>query len=152
MQAAALMPEDCWMLLPLALLAIAGQQLRLALGPQGCNSTAPCPCPCADPSLCLPLGAADQPRAGADHVVAFSSWEFSGEPKTATWTGPLHFDWDKITIFAPFDNIDRGYRLPGQPLDELVTMEAMYLVSVVAEHPTNTAVCCMSMCAVCLMH
>jgi hypothetical protein len=108
--------------------ALLAGQLRLALGPQGCNKTAPCPCPCADPSLCLPLGAADQPRAGADHVVAFSSWEFAGEPKPATWTGPLHFDWDKITIFAPFDNIDRGYRRPGQPLDELMPEEAMYLV------------------------
>ena len=111
-------------------LLLAGQ-LQLVLGHGGeCNTTNPCPCPCTDASLCRPLAAADQPRAGADHVVAFSAWEFAKEPKTDSWTGPLHFNWGKITVFAPFDNIDRGRRVHGQTVDQLDPYEAMYLVSV----------------------
>jgi hypothetical protein len=71
------------------------------------------PCPCSDATFCQSLPPARRHPAGAPEVVAFSSWEFSGEPSYPTWTAPQHFDWDKITVFAPFDDINRSK--PTQP-------------------------------------
>ena len=67
------------------------------------------PCPCNDTSLCQSIPPMKQ-RPPGDEVIAFSSWEFSGEPPYGSWTAPRHFDWDKITVFAPFDDIDRVRR------------------------------------------
>ena len=99
----------------LPLVAAAAAQAPLAAAPARSHPVPPpppppppLPCPCSDASLCKPLAPHRQPAEDADQVVAFSSWEFSGEPYPANWTAPLHFDWSKITAFAPFDNIDRG--------------------------------------------
>ena len=66
----------------------------------------PPPCPCDDPSLCRPLS--PQPSADRDEVVAFSSWTFNGEPNRHNYTAPQHFDWSKITTWAPFEVDETG--------------------------------------------
>ena len=39
-------------------------------------------------------------------MVAFSSWVFNGEQSRSNYTAPRLFDWNKITTYAPFDNLD----------------------------------------------
>ena len=73
------------------------------------------PCPCDDASLCAPLS--PQPPMGPprDEVVAFTSWVFNGEQpvwanasarKHRVWTAPEHLDFGKITVLAPFDDVN----------------------------------------------
>ena len=41
-----------------------------------------------------------------EQVVAFSSWVFNGEQNRSHYTAPELFDWEKITTYAPFDNLN----------------------------------------------